>query len=293
MADAKGHKFGQTLGEWCERAIGPLLREFADRHRLFLDQQGPRPARSGRKVTWLDAYGNAHDLDYVLERGGAPDRIGTPVALIESAWRRYTKHSRNKAQEIQGAVLPVRDRFQWAAPFVGCVLAGVYTRGALEQLRSRGFHLLCFQYDDIVAAFQTVGLDVRFDVDTTDVEFARKQRGWQRLTAAQQETAANRLIARSRDAVDEFMAALTLVVTREICSVQIIPLHGTAEVLASIPEAIRFVEACRTRGRGPLLRYEIQLRYSNGDRVDAQFAERGAAVGFLQQFEAGLWTPQT
>ena len=94
MAKAAGHKFGQFIGEYCEKAIEPLLKEFADKHGLFLDKAGNRPARSGKKVKWIDSYGNSHNLDYVLERGGTPEKVGTPVAFIESAWRRYTKHSR-------------------------------------------------------------------------------------------------------------------------------------------------------------------------------------------------------
>ncbi len=116
MAEAAGHKFGQFIGEYCEAAIEPLLQEFARRHGLYLDKAGPRPARSGKRVNWLDSYGNSHNLDYVLERGGTPEKVGTPIAFLETAWRRYTKHSRNKAQEIQGAILPIRDKHRlWAA----------------------------------------------------------------------------------------------------------------------------------------------------------------------------------
>src|SRR5437879_6156581 len=166
MAEAAGHKFGQFIGEYCETAIEPLLQEFADAHGLFLDKKGIRHARKGKKLAWTDVYGNAHDLDYVLERGGTPQKIGTPVAFVESAWRRYTKHSRNKAQEIQGAVLPIADKHHFSAPFMGCVLAGVYTAGALEQLRSVGFKVLYFPYESVVEAFNTVGVDVRFNEAT-------------------------------------------------------------------------------------------------------------------------------
>ena len=87
---------------------------------------------------------NSHDLDFVLERGGTPDKIGMPVAFIETAWRRYTKHSRNKAQEIQGALEPLAETYRHLAPFKGAVLAGVFTEGALTQLRSLGFTVLYF-----------------------------------------------------------------------------------------------------------------------------------------------------
>jgi hypothetical protein len=107
MAISPGHKFGQLIGEVLEMAIEPILSEFAKQQGLFLDKKGPRPVRDGQKVCWTDLNGNKHDLDFVLERGGTPDRFGVPVAFIEAAWRRYTKHSRNKAQEIQGAILPL------------------------------------------------------------------------------------------------------------------------------------------------------------------------------------------
>ena len=98
---------GHQCGEVLEAAVEPLLRRFAKEHNLYLDKKGPRPARSGKKVSWTDVRGNTHDLDYVLERNGSDAKIGKPVAFIETAWRRYTKHSRNKAQEIQGALMPL------------------------------------------------------------------------------------------------------------------------------------------------------------------------------------------
>ena len=102
MAQSPSHRFGQIIGEVLEAAVLPLMRQFANSHELYLDQRGVRPCRSTRKCSWVDLNGNTHDLDFVLERGGTPDKVGTPVAFIETAWRRYTKHSRNKVQEIQG-----------------------------------------------------------------------------------------------------------------------------------------------------------------------------------------------
>src|SRR4051812_16570820 len=122
MAEAPGHRLGQIIGETLEAALEPVLQEVADLHALYLDKKGIRPARRGKKLTWTDSLGNSHDLDYVLERGGTEDEIGVPVAFIETAWRRYTKHSRNKAQEIQGAILPLLVTHSEAKPFPGAVL---------------------------------------------------------------------------------------------------------------------------------------------------------------------------
>lgn len=107
MALAPGHRLGQIIGEMFELAVEPSLATFCATHDLYLDGKRPRRARRGVKVTWLDNLGNRHDLDHVIERGGTEDEVGIPAAFIETAWRRYTKHSKNKAQELQAAVLPV------------------------------------------------------------------------------------------------------------------------------------------------------------------------------------------
>jgi hypothetical protein len=178
MAESLAHTFGQVIGNVLEDAIGPALQKFADEHGLYLDRKGPRKAREGKKVTWTDLYGNAHDLGFVLERGGTDTTIGTPVAFIETAWRRYTKHSRNKAQEIQGAIQVLALTYKHSCPFTGAIVAGVFTEGALSQLRSLGFRILFFPYESIVEAFQMAGIDASFDEDTPEKEFRRKLSRW-------------------------------------------------------------------------------------------------------------------
>lgn len=119
MAESPSHKFGQVIGNLLEELVFPYLKGFAASKSLYLDcQKNDRPARKGRKVSWEDSYGNTHNLDYVLEQGGSESELGTPVAFIEVAWRRYTKHSRNKAQEIQGAILPLAEKHKWSNPFL-------------------------------------------------------------------------------------------------------------------------------------------------------------------------------
>src|SRR6266705_6679190 len=148
MAESPAHRFGQIIGELLESVILPQLAAFCQKQGLYLDHQKRiRPARTGKKVSWTDQYGNTHDLDFVIERDGTDEKVGTPLAFIESAWRRYTKPSRNKAQEIQGAIIPLAERYKNSSPFMGVVLAGVFTRGALTQLQSSGFCVLYFSYE--------------------------------------------------------------------------------------------------------------------------------------------------
>ena len=171
MAVSLSHKFGQIIGDVLEGAMVPILYEVATKNNLFLDKKGKRNGRSGLKVTWKDKFGNDHDLDFVYEVGGSTDKKGYPVAFIESAWRRYTKHSRNKAQEIQGAIVPLQTTYENCCRFIGVILGGVFTDGALTQLRSLNFKVLYFPYEKIVKAFKSVGIDASFDEETPESEF--------------------------------------------------------------------------------------------------------------------------
>lgn len=87
MAESPAHRFGQVIGELLESVVLPQLEIFCKNHALYLDhQKRVRSARSGKKVSWTDQYGNTHDLDFVIERDGTDQQIGRPLAFIETAW---------------------------------------------------------------------------------------------------------------------------------------------------------------------------------------------------------------
>ena len=266
-------------------AIEPLLARFATKQGLYLDRKGKRPARKGKKVSWKDDDGNVHDLDFVLERGGTAEKIGVPAAFIEVAWRRYTKHSRNKAQEIQGAILPLVRTYRQASPFYGAIIAGEFTDGALTQLSSVGFRVLYFPYDSVVSAFARVGIDARSEETTEEAEFAEKVEQWVALGAGKQRRVATALLKTNAENVRTFIESLEGTVTRRLEAVRVVPLHGNAVELRSPEEAIAFIEAYDDKDSVlPVLKYEIQLRYNNGDRIDAQFEDKASAIQFLGNY---------
>lgn len=183
MAPSPAHKLGQIIGDAFELAIRDQLAEVAAEFGLYLDYKRPREARGNkRKVAWRDIFGNSHDLDYVLEQGGKEDERGTPRAFIEIAWRRYTKHARNKVQEIQGAVLPLAETFPLCPPFKGAVLAGNFTASACEQLHAHGFEVAYCRYEVVISAFRAVGVDVASDEQTTEKELRRKIKAYEHLS---------------------------------------------------------------------------------------------------------------
>lgn len=287
MAASPAHKLGQVIGDTVEAAIEPLLRKFARKHGLYLDRKGIRPARRGTKVTWTDAAGNKHDLDYVLERGGSAAAVGSPAAFIETMWRRYTKHSRNKAQEIQGALLPLKETYHADSPFIGAVLAGVFTEGALVQLRSLGFVVLHFPLLTVVKAFKLAGIDVQFDEDTPTEDLAAKAAAAGSLSPQDGQHIARNLVRLNRDAVRTFMAALERAVTRRIDAVRVLALHGSECVLSSVEDAISFIAQYGEGSSGlPVVAYEVQVRYTNGDSIDGRFASKESAIAFLRSIES-------
>lgn len=283
MAASPSHRFGQIIGELLENAIRPLMEEVAEQHGLYLDVKRPRAARGGkRKVAWTDANGNTHDLDYVLELGGTEETIGLPKAFVEIAWRRYTKHSRNKAQEIQGAILPLAERYADAHPFLGVVLAGVFTGGSLTQLRSLGFKTVYFPYENVVKAFAAVGIDASFDENTPDLHLARKVKQCKKLTARLRERIAAFLRNHHRADLEAFSSALVLSLTRTVKSVYVLPLHGSPRTLGDVAEAIAFIEKFEeSKPATPFVRYEVSVRYSNGDEIRGQFTIKTTAIAFL------------
>ncbi|MFN0134835.1 MAG: DNA methylase [Phycisphaerae bacterium] len=284
MAESPSHRFGQIIGEVLETAIRPIVEGVAKEHGLYLDAKRPRNARGGKsKVAWVDGRGNTHDLDYVIEAGGTEDVVGAPKAFVEIAWRRYTKHSRNKAQEIQGAIMPLAERYGDSHPFLGVVLAGVFTDGSLNQLRSLGFNIVYFPYESVVAAFAAVGIDAAFDEDTPDVHLKRNVTQYGKLKAAEREQIGAFLRDRHRADLATFSKALRTTLTRKIASVYVLPLHGSTRTLGDVAEAIAFIESFdESKPCEPFTRYEVGVRYSNGDEIRGQFMDKATAVAFLR-----------
>jgi hypothetical protein len=296
MAESFAHKWGQLIGNLLQVSLWDVLQGVADKHGLYLDYQRERPARTGKKVNWRDRHGNLHDLDYVLERGGTDTARGLPAAFIETAWRRYTKHSRNKAQEIQGAVLALAETYSHLRPFLGVVLAGVFTKGSLDQLRSCGFTVAYLSYALIVQAFARVRIDASFTEHTAEEEFRQKIAQFEALSARQIGQIRRRLVnpptGKGPNAmggeltIAQFVTALDASLSRGVQGITVVVLHGQPQQWATAAEAIHYLESyADARGSSaPASRYEIHVRYNTGDVIDAFFQRKEDAIQFLRSF---------
>jgi len=287
MALSPGHKFGQIIGDVLEAGIVPLLSKFCKQNNLFLDKRGPRKSRSGNKLTWKDSHGNSHDLDFVIEKDGTENRTGNPVAFIEVAWRRYTKHSRNKAQEIQGAILPLAETYSNHFPFIGAILAGVFTGGAVTQLRSLGFTVLYFPYESVIEAFRTVHIDAAFDEITTNKAFNEKIKAWELLPDSERNLVAKRLLDINKIEVVRFMGQLEISINRQISSIKILAMHGTASEWTTVDGAVFYIKEYTEDNHEDkkVLRYEIEIIYNNGNQIDGKFTDKESALKFLGNYK--------
>ena len=285
MATSPSHRFGQIIGDLLEEIMTPELEKFCSEHRLYLDKKGKRgEARKGKKVSWVDKFGNTHDLDFVIEKGGTKDVRGRPLAFIEAAWRRYTKHSRNKAQEIQGALLPIAEKHDWDKPFLGVVLAGVFTDGSVHQMKSSGFEVMLFPYNTITDAFKSVDVDATFDEGTADADFKTAIGKIEALNPSARKMLKNNLIKANKQLLDNFLEQLENTLGRHIETIILLPLHGMQNEFNNVEAAINFIKNYdQVKGNdGEFRKYEVIVCYSNKDKIDASFSEKSKAIEFLE-----------
>jgi hypothetical protein len=292
MAESSSHKFGQELGKLIENIVlndilKPRLQQFVQTKNYYLDWQRTRPARTGKQVTWKDKYENKHDLDFVIEIDGNDRQLGTPVAFIECAWRRYTKHSKNKAQEIQAAILPIIELHNLSAPFYGAVLAGEFTKPALDQLRNNGFAIIYIPYQDVVAAFKEINFDIAFDETTPDKAYTTASKQLAALISSDRKKLGEALIRVSKQEVDRFMDTLRNSLERYIAKIILIPLFGTKYEFESIDDALIELNTLDIEHpSGEFERFEVIVDYNNNDTIRATFQNKTLLADFLRKLKS-------
>jgi hypothetical protein len=287
MAESLSHKWGQILGDFIEELMRQKLEDIAQKYNLYLDYQKERKARKKKKkVSWQDKYGNYHDLDYVLEKNGTEDNLGEPVAFIESAWRGYTKHSKNKAQEIESAILPLADTYYKSQPFLGAILAGEFTQPSIQQLESKGFKVLYIPYNSVVQAFSKVGIDAAFNDKTHEENFSDKIDKFYKLSPENYQEIRQEILTLAQEGVDQFFQALEMILKRQICEIIVMVLHGKAHKTNNIHQATQYLQSYPENqpSQSSACKYEICLKYNNGDQINGSFHDKDSAIRFLANF---------
>lgn len=159
---SSGHRLGQIIGDWYEEYFAlPLLTKIANGLNLFVDSRFKKRSCRGDKILWADIDGNTVDYDFVMELAGTDSEFGTPVAFFETFWRRGARHSKDKARDDSGKLLPMKDTYP-TARVLGIVSAGNFTTPARELVRSRGVELFYVPKEHIVKSWKKHGIEIDY-----------------------------------------------------------------------------------------------------------------------------------
>ena len=80
----------------------------------------------------------------------------------------------------------------------------------------------------------------------------------------------------------EFIAALEVSLNRRVVTVFVLPLHGQTFEMSDAQSAIVFLQAHdQADVRPEFARYEIIVRFNNGDEIKGQFQSKITAIDFL------------
>ena len=288
MAKSPSHQLGEFIGTFFEDLMKNPIRDFSKKYGLYFDTKGPRKARNNRKIlSWKDVHGNSHLLDFVIEKGGTENAFGEPIAFIELAWRNYTKHSKNKVQEISGAVNPISEKYKMTKPFKGAILSGVFTDASLNQLKSEGFHVLYIPTKKMVQAFSAHGLDIDYGEGTSEAEIKKKY-----LAVSKK---ANKIILGKvgqeilktcEPEINQFISELTVFYNRKVKTICVLPLHGKRTEVVDVKEAIDFIINYEILPDDHQLEYiQVIVTYNNGTIIQCQFKEKEEAIDFLERIK--------
>lgn len=283
MAKSEAHTLGEFIGTFFEDLMKKPILEFAKRSNLYFDTYGERSARPSKKLTWEDINGSKHDLDIVLEKGGTDEVIGVPVAFIELAWRRYTKHSKNKAQEIAGAINPICEKYKCIKPFKGAILCGHFTENSLEQMKKDHFSVLYIPFDKLVTAFAKYGFDIDFNEDTKESEFKKKNAELaKRVNQPKLQHVRDEILSSCAGEINEFVQKLDFSYNCKVQTICILPLHGVRKEVNDINSAIAFIEEYVSLPEGHQLEcIEITVTFNGGSDIRCRFKEKLEAIDFL------------
>lgn len=281
-----GHKLGQLIGNFFEGFFSSKLVNLAEEFGLYCDKKELRPKVRGKKkeVIWADNEGNKHKLDYVFEKNGAIDKQGEPVAFIELAWRRYTKHSRNKAGEIEAALVPLGHTYHNTCNLLCAILGGEFTESARKQLMSKNINILHIPYRKIIEAFLIKGIDLDYPEDATKEDKYLLVKAWESLMPDDIKDIEEVFAESISSEYDTFAQLMRNALLKKIEKIRIISLFGDEMVFASANDAITTVEKydMAHTGKERFYKFEIYVEFTNGSKIECSFRERKETLEFLR-----------
>ena len=170
--------------------------------------------------------------------------------------------------------------------FKEAILSGLFSEGALCQVRSLGFNAVYFPYSSVIEAFTQVGIDGTYDEDALDTIFQQKVYHWEALLDTRKTRVQTAMLESAISGLDKSKVSLAASVSGAIQDIIVLQLHGQKYEAASINEAVALLEAYEeTRASSRFELYQIHIRFNNGSETVGTFDNKPSAVEFLRMYQ--------
>lgn len=272
---SSGHKLGQLIGDWFEEYfVLPLLKTVANELHLFIDSRFIKRAVRGSKIEWLDSDGNRVDYDYVLELHGSENEIGIPVAFVECFWRRGARHSKDKARDDSGKLMPMRETYP-TARFLAIVAAGDFTKPARDLIRSREIDLFYVPKEKIIKAFSDNGLVMDYPDNSTETEKQRLVSVFEKaFTLDKKEQVQHSLMTQvGIPTINSYVDRVRAVLSALPQEIRFVLRHdSTPLIFDSLAEVSKFLTKPNFKMGKPHKSYLYQITFSDGSEFEKTVA---------------------
>ncbi|MHB1424937.1 MAG: hypothetical protein ACYC3I_17330 [Gemmataceae bacterium] len=214
--------------------------------------------------------GNEVDYDFVMELDGTDEKLGIPVAFFECFWRRGKRHSKDKARDDTGKLLPMRDVHP-TARFLGIVAGGDFTAPARVLVQNRQIDLFYIPKAKIVSAFEKHALGIEYTDKLPEAEKAKladafmhglnKKKKHQVATTLQElvgEVSLDSYVARIRGALGALPQEIRIIAQRQ----------SKPEVFETIAEATAFLHNPKFDFPNLVENFIYEITYTDGTEFD-------------------------
>jgi len=264
---SSGHKLGQLVGDWYEEYfVFPLLQKVGESLNLFVDSRFVNRSARDSKIIWNDLDGNSVDYDYVLEIDGSDKELGIPVAFIECFWRRGSRHSKDKARDDSGKLMPMRETYP-TARFLGIVSAGDFTKPARELVRSREIDLFYVPKEKIVSAFGSCGLIMDYPDKLSEDEKANIVEQFDKIFTVDIKKAVQQALIKllGKATIESYVDRVRATLSALPQEIRFVLRHDSMPIsFETVADATAFLKSPDFKMSSPIESYLYQVTYSDG-----------------------------
>jgi len=275
---SSGHKLGQLIGNWYEEYfVLPLLQRVGKSLALFVDSRFVNRKAREEKIIWDDLDGNSVDYDYVLELGGSDNKLGIPVAFIECFWRRGARHSKDKARDDSGKLMPMRETYP-TARFLGIVSAGDFTKPARELVRSRDIDIFYVPKEKIVNAFDSCGLIMDYPDKLPEAEKANIVEKFDKHFTVSKKKAVQKSLIKlvGQATIESYVDRVRATLSALPQEIRFILRHESMPItFESVAAATDFLKSPNFKMTSPIESYLYQVTYSDGSEFEKSVDDLG------------------